>query len=121
MTWLLTGTAGLTILLPALLAALFAPLVVIASGGMDRRMILCGLLFAYGLAGIVGNFLTGNVAARRSMLTLTTIALRPGINVIICCGIIFVAGAYSIGREAASKARKPVEELDSAEPSEVVR
>lgn len=39
-----TGTAGLTISLPALLAALFAPLVVIASGGMDRRKILSGLL-----------------------------------------------------------------------------
>ncbi|MEQ9885538.1 MFS transporter [Pectobacterium zantedeschiae] len=39
-----TGTAGLMISLPALLAALFAPIVVIASGGMDRRKILCGLL-----------------------------------------------------------------------------
>jgi len=39
-----TGSAGLTISLPALLAALFAPLVVIASGGMDRRKILSGLL-----------------------------------------------------------------------------
>ncbi|WAI82007.1 MULTISPECIES: MFS transporter [Achromobacter] len=39
-----TGTAGLMISLPALLAALFAPLVVIASGGMDRRKILYGLL-----------------------------------------------------------------------------
>ncbi|OHW36922.1 MFS transporter [Pseudomonas sp. 06C 126] len=39
-----TGTAGLMISLPALLAALFAPLVVIASGGIDRRKILCGLL-----------------------------------------------------------------------------
>lgn len=39
-----SGTAGLMISLPALLAALFAPLVVIASGGMDRRKILCGLL-----------------------------------------------------------------------------
>lgn len=39
-----TGTAGLTISLPALLASLFAPLVVIASGGMDRRKLLCGLL-----------------------------------------------------------------------------
>ncbi|HIH2744785.1 TPA: MFS transporter [Burkholderia lata] len=39
-----TGTAGLMISLPALLAALFAPLLVIASGGMDRRRILCGLL-----------------------------------------------------------------------------
>ena len=39
-----TGTAGLMISLPALLAAFFAPLVVIASGGIDRRRILCGLL-----------------------------------------------------------------------------
>ena len=39
-----TGTAGLMISLPALLAALFAPLVVIASGSLDRRKILCGLL-----------------------------------------------------------------------------
>ncbi|QPF72989.1 MFS transporter [Roseateles sp. DAIF2] len=39
-----TGAAGLTMSLPALLAALFAPLVVIAAGGMDRRSLLCGLL-----------------------------------------------------------------------------
>ncbi len=39
-----TGSAGLMISLPALLAALFAPFVVIASGGTDRRWILCGLL-----------------------------------------------------------------------------
>lgn len=39
-----TGTAGLMISLPALLAALFAPLVVIAAGSLDRRKILCGLL-----------------------------------------------------------------------------
>ena len=47
-----TGTAGLTISLPALLAALFAPLVVIASGGMDRRRILCGLLALLVLANL---------------------------------------------------------------------
>ncbi len=39
-----TGSAGLMISLPALLAALFAPFIVIASGGIDRRWILCGLL-----------------------------------------------------------------------------
>ncbi len=39
-----TGTAGLLISLPALLAAVFAPLVVIAAGGIDRRRILCALL-----------------------------------------------------------------------------
>ncbi len=47
-----TGTAGLMISLPALLAALFAPLVVIASGGMDRRRILCGLLALLVIANI---------------------------------------------------------------------
>lgn len=39
-----SGTAGLMVSQPALLAALFAPLVVMGSGGMDRRRILCGLL-----------------------------------------------------------------------------
>ncbi|MDR3006155.1 MAG: MFS transporter, partial [Acidovorax sp.] len=38
------GATGLAISLPALLAALFAPLVVLAAGGVDRRRILCGLL-----------------------------------------------------------------------------
>ena len=38
------GIAGLTLSLPALLAALFALVVVIASGGVDRRRILCALL-----------------------------------------------------------------------------
>jgi predicted MFS family arabinose efflux permease len=47
-----TGTAGLMISLPALLAALFAPLAVIASGGMDRRRILCGLLSLLVIANI---------------------------------------------------------------------
>jgi len=47
-----TGTAGLLISLPALLAALFAPLVVIISGGVDRRRILCALLALLMLANI---------------------------------------------------------------------
>ena len=47
-----TGTAGLMISLPALLAALFAPLVVIVSGNLDRRTILCGLLTLLLLANI---------------------------------------------------------------------
>lgn len=47
------GTAGLMVSFPALLAALFAPLVVLLSGGTDRRRILCvllGLLVAANLA-----------------------------------------------------------------------
>lgn len=47
-----TGSAGLMISLPALLAALFAPFVVIASGGIDRRWILCGLLALLTLANL---------------------------------------------------------------------
>lgn len=46
------GTAGLMVSLPALLAALFAPLVILASGGMDRRHILCGLLALLVLANL---------------------------------------------------------------------
>lgn len=47
-----TGKAGLLISLPALLAALFAPLVVLVSGGVDRRRILCGLLALLVVANI---------------------------------------------------------------------
>ncbi|KAG1605762.1 hypothetical protein G6F46_013493 [Rhizopus delemar] len=47
-----TGTAGLMISLPALLAALFAPVVVIAAGGIDRRRILCALLGLLTVANI---------------------------------------------------------------------
>ena len=47
-----TGTAGLMISLPALLAAMFAPLVVVASGSLDRRKILCGLLTLLVIANI---------------------------------------------------------------------
>ncbi len=47
-----TGAAGLMISLPALLAALFAPLVVLGSGGVDRRRILCALLGLLVLANI---------------------------------------------------------------------
>lgn len=55
-----TGTAGLMISLPALLAALFAPLVVIVAGSIDRRRILCALL---------GLLMVANIAS----------ALAPGI------------------------------------------
>ncbi|MGU3577018.1 MFS transporter [Brucellaceae bacterium C25G] len=38
------GTAGYIISVPALLAAFFAPLVIVAAGKIDRRLILAGLL-----------------------------------------------------------------------------
>ncbi|MHA6194638.1 MFS transporter [Pseudomonas wadenswilerensis] len=46
------GTAGLMLSLPALLAALFAPLVVIGAGGADRRTILAVLLGLLVLANL---------------------------------------------------------------------
>ncbi|MDC2860748.1 MFS transporter [Delftia sp. DT-2] len=61
------GRAGLMISLPALLAALFAPLVVMAAGGMDRRRILCGLLALLVLANLASALapsLTWLLAAR---------------------------------------------------------
>ncbi|MBA0449653.1 MFS transporter [Stenotrophomonas maltophilia] len=64
-----TGTAGLMISLPALLAALFAPLVVIAAGGMDRRRILCALL---------GLLLVANIAS----------ALAPGIGWLLAARVL---------------------------------
>ncbi|MGO3741858.1 MFS transporter [Kerstersia sp.] len=62
-----TGTAGLMVSLPALLAALFAPLVVLASGGMDRRRILCwllGLLVVANMASAMAPSLAWMLAAR---------------------------------------------------------
>lgn len=62
-----TGTAGLMISLPALLAALFAPLVVIVAGGIDRRRILCallGLLMVANLASALAPGIAWLLAAR---------------------------------------------------------
>ncbi|MFL4555950.1 hypothetical protein ACH19I_05070 [Yersinia kristensenii] len=47
------GNASLMISLPVLLAALFAAFVVILSGGIDRRWILCGLLALLVVANLV--------------------------------------------------------------------
>jgi predicted MFS family arabinose efflux permease len=46
------GVAGLTISVPAILAALFAPIAVLAAGGMDRRRILAGLLLLLTIANV---------------------------------------------------------------------
>lgn len=56
------GKAGLMISLPALLAAFFAPLVVLASGGIDRRKILCGLLAMLVLSNLASAMATGIVS-----------------------------------------------------------
>jgi predicted MFS family arabinose efflux permease len=54
-----TGSVGLTLTLPSLLAALFAPVVVVAAGGMDRRRILCGLLVLLVLANLASALAPG--------------------------------------------------------------
>jgi predicted MFS family arabinose efflux permease len=46
------GTAGLTISVPAILAAFFAPIVILAAGGIDRRRILGGLLMLLTIANL---------------------------------------------------------------------
>lgn len=46
------GTAGLMISVPAILAAFFAPMVILAAGGIDRRRILGGLLFLLTIANL---------------------------------------------------------------------
>ena len=47
-----TGTAGLLLSVPAFLAAVFAPLAVVAAGGIDRRRILAGLLLLLACANL---------------------------------------------------------------------
>lgn len=46
------GTAGLMISIPAILAAFFAPFVIIAAGSIDRRLIISGLLALLSAANI---------------------------------------------------------------------
>lgn len=61
------GQAGLMISLPALLAAFFAPLVVLAFGGIDRRTILrwlLVLLIAANIASATAASMNGLLAAR---------------------------------------------------------
>ncbi len=46
------GEGGLMLFVPAILAALFAPLVVVGAKGADRRWLLCGLLAALTAANL---------------------------------------------------------------------
>lgn len=56
------------------MAFTFVRPLLLSVSGFDARWIGV-LLFAYGLAGIVGNFLAGIIAARRTAFTLIVIAL----------------------------------------------
>lgn len=107
-----TGTAGLMISLPALLAAVFAPLAVIAAGGIDRRRILCVLLglllvanLASALAPGIGWLLAARVLVGFCMGGIWTIAgglaarLVPAQRIGLATSIIFggVAAASVLG------------------------
>jgi len=106
------GTAGLMISLPALLAALFAPLVVVVAGGLDRRRILCALLgllllanLASALAPGIGWLLAARVLVGFCMGGIWAIAgglaarLAPAARVGLATSIIFggVAAASVLG------------------------
>lgn len=52
------GSAGLMISVPAILAALFAPIVVLAAGGIDRRRLLVGLLIMLIIANVASALAT---------------------------------------------------------------
>lgn len=107
-----TGTAGLMISLPAVLAAVFAPLVVIAAGGIDRRRILCALLglllvanLASALAPDIGSLLAARVLVGFCMGGIWAIAgglaarLVPAQRIGLATSIIFggVAAASVLG------------------------
>jgi predicted MFS family arabinose efflux permease len=52
------GIAGLMMSVPAILAALFAPIVVLVAGGIDRRRILAGLLVLLIIANVASALAT---------------------------------------------------------------
>lgn len=52
------GTAGLMISVPAILAAAFAPIVILAAGGIERRRILGGLLVLLTMANLASALAT---------------------------------------------------------------
>lgn len=106
------GTAGLTLSLPALLAALFAPAVVLVAGRIDRRRILTTLLLLLvvantvsALANTIGLLLAARILVGFCMGGIWAVAgglaprLVPGQSVGVATAIIFggVAAASVLG------------------------
>ncbi|MEU9826312.1 MFS transporter [Micromonospora chersina] len=85
------GTAGLTMTLPGLLAAVSAPTVTVAVGRLDRRMVLCGLMLLLATA----NFLAA-IATSYPVL----VASRGLVGVVI-------GGFWSIGAGLAARLVRP--------------
>ncbi|UYA60944.1 putative MFS-type transporter [Pectobacterium sp. F1-1] len=85
----------LTLLLVAghFMAFTFVRPLLLSISGFDARWI-GALLFAYGMAGIVGNFLAGLIAARRTVLALMAIALGLLLTPIL---FLTIGGSHSGG------------------------
>ncbi|HEX6686466.1 MAG TPA: MFS transporter [Candidatus Limnocylindrales bacterium] len=85
------GTAGLTMTLPGMLAAVSAPTVAVAAGRLDRRILLCGLMLLLAVA---------NVAAANATSYPVMVASRALVGVVI-------GGFWSIGAGIAARLVRP--------------
>jgi predicted MFS family arabinose efflux permease len=85
------GTAGLTMTLPGVLAAVSAPTVAIAAGRLDRRILLCGLMLLLAIA---------NVLAATATAYSVMVASRALVGIVI-------GGFWSIGAGLAVRLVRP--------------
>ncbi|WP_243705978.1 MFS transporter [Micromonospora sp. KC721] len=85
------GTAGLTMTMPGLLAAVSAPIVAVAAGGLDRRTLLCGLMLLLAVA---------NVLAATAASYAVVVASRALVGIVI-------GGFWSIGAGLAARLVRP--------------
>ncbi|WP_243710222.1 MFS transporter [Micromonospora sp. KC213] len=85
------GTAGLTMTMPGLLAAVSAPIVAVAAGRLDRRTLLCGLMLLLAVA---------NVLAATAASYAVVVASRALVGIVI-------GGFWSIGAGLAARLVRP--------------
>ncbi|SCL71551.1 MFS transporter [Micromonospora peucetia] len=85
------GTAGLTMTMPGVLAAVSAPVVTVAVGRLDRRMLLCGLMLLLAVA---------NVLAATATSYPVVVTSRALVGVVI-------GGFWSIGAGLAARLVRP--------------
>lgn len=85
------GTAGLTMTMPGVLAAVSAPTVAVAAGRLDRRILLCGLMLLLAAA---------NVLAATATSYSVMLASRAVVGVVI-------GGFWAIGAGLAARLVRP--------------
>jgi predicted MFS family arabinose efflux permease len=85
------GTAGLTMTMPGVLAAVSAPTVAIAAGRLDRRILLCGLM----LLLVIANMLAATATSYPVM-----VASRALVGIVI-------GGFWAIGAGLAARLVQP--------------